>query len=210
MFQSVLNFVSSIIFAIAATFGINIGVEEPHYDVIERIGGAVEIRQYPKRVAAETTVETGKSDNPRGEAFRALAGYIFGANKARQNIDMTSPVEMSSSGAIIAMTTPVEVKASDKALVMRFFTPAKYSIEELPEPSDPRVKLIEIRPRTVAVLRFSTSTGDAAVSIYMADLLKALQSTTWQVSGAGTVFLYNPPWTLPFLRRNEVAVPVSK
>jgi hypothetical protein len=86
MFQSVLNFVSSIIFAIAATFGINIGVEEPHYDVIERIGGAVEIRQYPKRVAAETTVETGKSDNPRGEAFRALAGYIFGANKARQNM----------------------------------------------------------------------------------------------------------------------------
>jgi hypothetical protein len=210
MLQSALNFVSSIVFAIVATFGINMGVEQPHYELIERIDGAVEIRQYPKRIAAETTVKASKSDDPRGEAFRALAGYIFGANKARLNIDMTSPVEISSSGPKIAMTTPVEVKASDKALVMRFFMPAKYSREDLPEPSDPRVKLIEMPPTTVAVLRFSTSTGDAAVSIYLADLRKALQSTMWKVSGAATTLFYNPPWTLPFLRRNEVAVPVSK
>jgi hypothetical protein len=117
MLHAVLDFISSVAFAVAATFGINMGIERPHYDVIERIGDAVEIRQYQKRIAAETTVEANKSNNPRSEAFRAVAGYIFGANKGRQKIDMTAPVEISSSGDKIVMTTPVEVKSSDSGLV---------------------------------------------------------------------------------------------
>jgi hypothetical protein len=127
MLQSVRDFISSIVFAIAATFGINTGTEQPHYDVVERIGDAVEIRQYPKGIAAETTVEASKSDNPRGEAFRAIAGYIFGANKGGWKIDMTAPVEITSSAKKIAMTAPVEAQSSDKVLVMRFFMPAEYS-----------------------------------------------------------------------------------
>jgi hypothetical protein len=158
----------------------------------------------------ETTVEASKSDNPRGEAFRTIAGYIFGANKGREKIDMTAPVEIGSAGKKIAMTAPGEVKSSDGALVMRFFMPAKYSREQLPEPSDPRVKLIELPTTTVAVLRFSGSTDDAAVTIYTVMLMKALQSTNWKVAGRATAFFYNPPWTLPFLRTNEVAIPVAK
>jgi SOUL heme-binding protein len=210
MLHAVFNFISSVAFAVAATFGVNRGLERPHYDVIERIGDAVEIRQYSKRIAAETTVEASKSDNPRGEAFRVIAGYLFGANKGRQKIDMTAPVAITSSGQKIAMTAPVEVKSSDSGLVMRFFMPAKYSSEQLPEPSDPRVKLVELPPTTVAVLQFSGSTDDAAVTIYTVMLRKALQSTKWKVAGPATAFFYNPPWTLPFLRTNEVAVPVSK
>jgi effector-binding domain-containing protein len=210
MLQSVRDFISSVAFAVAATFGINRGIEQPHYDLIERIGDAVEIRQYPRRIAAETTVEASKSDNPRGEAFRAIAGYIFGANKGGRKIDMTSPVEITSSGKKIAMTAPVEVKSSDNSLVMRFFMPAEYSSEQLPEPSNPQVKVIELPPTTVAVLRFSGSTDDAAVAIQKVVLMKALQSTKWKVAGPATAFFYNPPWTLPFLRTNEVAVPVSK
>lgn len=160
MLPAVFDFISSVAFAVAATFGINRGIEQPHYEVIERIGDAVEIRQYSKRIAAETTVEASKSDNPRGEAFRAIAGYIFGANKGGRKIDMTSPVEITSLGAKIAMAAPVEVKSSDSGLVMRFFMPASYSSEQLPEPSDPRVKLIELPPTTVAVLQFSGSTDD--------------------------------------------------
>jgi hypothetical protein len=210
MLHAVLDFISSVGFAIAATFGFNSGIELPHYDVIERIGDAVEIRQYPRRIAAETTVNASKADNPRGKAFRVIAGYIFGANKGRQKIDMTAPVEINSVGKNIAMTAPVEVKSSDSGLVMRFFMPAKYSREQLPEPSDPRVKLIEMPPTTVAVLQFSGSTGDAAVAIHTVMLMKALQSTKWKVAGPATAFFYNPPWTLPFLRTNEVAVPVTE
>jgi hypothetical protein len=126
MLHAVLDFISSVGFAIAATFGFNSGIEQPHYDVIERIVDAVEIRQYPNRIAAETTVEASKSDDPRGEAFRTIAGYIFGANKGRQRIGMTAPVEINSAGKNIAMTAPVEVKSSHGGLVMQFFMPAKY------------------------------------------------------------------------------------
>jgi hypothetical protein len=210
MLQSALNFLSSVVFAVLSTFGINTGTEQPPYQVIERISAAVEIRQYPKRVAAETAVDANKSNNPRGEAFRIVAGYIFGANKGRQKIDMTSPVEVSSSGTKFAMTAPVEINKSDATLLMRFFMPAKYAGNELPEPSDPRVKLTEVPPITVAVLQFSGSTDDTAVLTRTLELRKALHGSKWKVAGPATAFFYNPPWTIPFLRRNEVLVPISQ
>jgi SOUL heme-binding protein len=209
MLHSILNFASSIAFVVGATFGINRWIEEPRYDVVEHIN-AVEIRQYRKRIAAETTVAAGGVKNVRGEAFRMLAGFIFGANKARQKIDMTSPVAVSSAGTKMEMTAPVAVDSSERGLTMRFFMPVEYSKERLPEPSDPRVTLVEMPPTTMAVLSFSGSTGDTAVAVQTAALMKALQQTTWKVSGPTVALLYNPPWTLPFFRRNEVAVPVSR
>jgi hypothetical protein len=120
---------------------------------------------------------------------------------------VASPFEISSSGEKIAMTALVEVKSLDSGLVMRFFMPAEYSREQLPEPSDSRVQLIELPPTTVAILQFSGSTRNAAVAIDTVGLMKALQSTKWRIAGPATAFFYNPPWTLPFLRTNEVAVP---
>lgn len=108
------------------------------------------------------------------------------------------------------MTAPVEVNTANNSLVMRFSMPSNYSKNELPEPSDPRVKLIELDPMTAAVLRFSGSTSDEAVSIRTTELMNAIQNAKWRASGAATAFFYNPPWTLLFLRRNEVAVPVLK
>ena len=184
--------------------------EQQRYEVIERIGKNIKIRQYPTRIVAETTVDASISDNPRGDAFRIVAAYIFGANKARQKIDMTAPVEIAKPSVTIPMTAPVEVNTANNVLIMRFFMPSRYSINNLPEPSDPRVKLIELEPMTAAVLQFSGSTTDAAVTSRTTELMTAIQNIKWRVSGAATAFFYNPPWTLPFLRRNEVAVPVSK
>jgi hypothetical protein len=206
----VFGFLSSIVGTVISVFGVNIGTEQPRYDVLERIGDNVEIRQYGPRVAAETIVDTSKSDNARGDAFRLIAGYIFGANKTSEKVAMTSPVEISSPGTKIAMTSPVEVNKSDGGLVMRFFMPSKSSIDQLPEPSDPRVKLTQIPSTTVAVLRFTGSTGDPAVTARTAELFSALHSTKWTVVGPATAFFYNPPWTIPFLRTNEVVIPVTK
>jgi hypothetical protein len=164
MLRSILDFISSVLFLVLSTFGINRGTEQPEYQVLERLGPQIEIRQYAPRIAAETTVDRGQSGNPRGEAFRIIAGYIFGANKPRLKIDMTSPVEIRTAGRKIAMTTPVEVDKSGSKLVMRFFMPVSYSIKDLSEPSGPRVRLVELPSMTVAVLRFSGSTGDSAVS----------------------------------------------
>jgi SOUL heme-binding protein len=210
MLQSLLNFLSSIAFFITSVFGVTMSTEQQHYDVIEKIGKNIEIRQYPTRIVAETTVDASKSDNPRGDAFRIVAAYIFGANKARQKIDMTTPVEIAKPSVKIPMTAPVEIDTANNAVVMRFFMPSNYSKDDLPDPSDPRVKLVELEPMTAAVFAFSGSTGDKAVSTRTAELMAAIQNTKWRASGASTAFFYNPPWTLPFFRRNEAAVPVSK
>lgn len=164
MFQSLINFVSSLAFAFVATFGINLGTNEPHYEVIEREGEKIEIRRYPIRIVAETTVDASQSDNPRREAFTRIAGYIFGANKGQRKIEMTSPVEINSLSEKIEMTAPVEVSGNKSVVVMRFFMPSNYSKSDLPEPMDPTVKLIELAPTTVAVLQFSGSTNPALVS----------------------------------------------
>ena len=184
--------------------------EQQRYAVIEKIGKNIEIRQYPTRIVAETTVDASKSDNPRGDAFRIIAAYIFGANKVRQKTDMTTPVEIAKPSVKIPMTAPVEIDTANNAVVMRFFMPSNYSKDDLPDPSDPRVNLVELEPMTAAVLAFSGSTGDKAVSTRTAELMAAIQNTKWRASGASTAFFYNPPWTLPFFRRNEAAVPVSK
>ena len=210
MLQSLLNFLSSIAFFVTSVFGVNMSTEQQRYEVIERIDENIEIRQYPTRIVAETTVDASKSNNPRGDAFRIVAAYIFGANKARQKIDMTAPVEIAKPSVTIPMTAPVEVNTANNILVMRFFMPSNYSTNNLPEPSDQRVKLIELEPMTAAVLVFSGSTSDAAVSTRATELMTAIHNTKWRVLGAATAFFYNPPWTLPFLRRNEVAVTVSR
>jgi hypothetical protein len=208
MLQSFLNFLWSTVFFITSTFGINMSTEQQRYDVIDKIGKNIEIRQYPTRIVAETTVDANSSTNPRGDAFRIVAAYIFGANKARQKIEMTAPVEIAKPSVKIPMTSPVEINTANNAIVMRFFMPSSYSKNDLPDPSDPRVKLVELEPITTAVLVFSGSTGDKAVSIRRTELMAAIQNTKWRASGPPTAFFYNPPWTLPFLRRNEVAVPV--
>jgi hypothetical protein len=208
--RSIMNFITSATFFMLSTFGINTRTEQPKYEVIEKINNSAEIRRYVPRIAAETTIDLTKSGNPRGEAFRIVATYIFGANKSKKKIDMTSPVEIRTAGEKIAMTAPVEVNKSEKRLAMRFFMPTQYTKEELPEPTDTRVRLVEIPSETAAVLRFTGSTDDAAISARTADLLKLLRGTNWKIDGTPTAFLYNPPWTIPFLRRNEIAVAVSK
>ena len=208
--RSILTFITSAMFFVLSTFGINTGTEQPKYEVIERIGKSVEIRRYAPRIAAEVAIDVSRSDNPRGEAFQIIAAYIFGANKGKKRIQMTSPVEVKKTGEKIAMTAPVEVNRSEKQLTMRFFMPAQYSKDELPEPTDSRVRLIDIPSETAAVLEFTGSTDDAAVSARTTELLKLLDGTRWKVAGLPTAFFYNPPWTIPFLRRNEVVVTVSK
>ena len=209
MLHSLLNFISSLLFAVVAIFGINIGTKEPRYDVVERVSANITIRRYPARVVAETTIDVSKSENPQKEAFQILAGYIFGANERRQNISMTAPVEIRAPGEKIAMTAPVELHTTQKFVVMRFFMPANYAAADLPDPADPRVKLIELASTTVAVSEFSGRSNPDVISLRAEALLAALQPTNWKPSGPPTVYVYNPPWTIPFLRRNEVVIPVS-
>ena len=211
MIESIIGFFGSILFGLLATFGVNAGTEGPKYVVVDRIRSNIEIRKYAPRIAAEYTVDSKSSDNPRSEGFRVIAGYIFGANKGSKRVEKTAPVEMQKMGSNkIAMTSPVEVNKSEQQMTMRFFMPAEYELSELPEPTNTRIKLIEIPEAVVAALTFSGSTGEKAIATETERLLKQIKSSKYKSTGEPTAYLYDPPWTMPFLRRNEVIVSVEK
>jgi len=194
-----------------SVFGDRSGYEEPRYTVVERLGEAIEIRTYAPRVAAEARVENEDLDDGRDAAFRLLFDYITGSNKTAAKIAMTVPVESTGGSEKIAMTTPVEsARAADNQVYMRFFLPAKFDRTTAPRPSDDRVKIIDVPGQTVAVLRFSGFGGEATVAEKKRDLQASFAATPWRPLSDSVVYFYDPPWTLPFFRRNEVVVPVGR
>jgi hypothetical protein len=192
-----------------SVFGIRSGYEQPPYSVLETLGGDVEIRGYGSRLAAETEVEAASEEDGRNAAFRILAAYIFGENQSREDVSMTAPVEVRQPATRVAMTAPVETTSSGGRVVMRFFMPSRFTRATLPEPDDPRVRIVEVPGETLAVLRFGGRSRAATVSERTGDLLRALSGSAWQGRGDPVALFYDPPWTIPFLRRNEVAVRVE-
>ncbi len=212
MFERVTTVVSQVAEAAAATVGVRTGTEEPQHTVEASLGG-VEIRCYGPRIAAETTVDASE-ERARNEGFRRLARYIFGANHGRAKIAMTAPVaqqQASAGGTKIAMTAPVsQEQSSEGAWVIRFFMPAEWTLDSLPTPDDGSVKLAAVPEQRFAVLRFTGARDPGAVATKTTELLETLKDTEYQVAGDPAAWFYDPPWTLPFLRRNEVVVPVTK
>jgi hypothetical protein len=181
---------------------------EPAYTIAARLG-TVEVRQYGARVAAETVV-AGDAEAARSPGFRRLFDYISGANGAGAKIAMTAPVAQDSRATQAAMTAPMaQAPDTEGGWRIRFYMPAGAALAALPQPTDPTVKLVPVPPETLAVLRFSGSASAEAVARRTGELVAALEGSAWRPAGAPVAWFYDPPWTLPPLRRNEVAVPVS-
>lgn len=190
-------------------FGIRSGYDEPRYSSLGRVGQDVEIRGYGSRLAAQAVVPVADRDEADNAAFRLLFDYISGANRKQAEIAMTVPVATETPAEKIAMTTPVETApAAGGQMAMRFFLPKAYSMENAPQPTDERVRLVEVPEQTMAVLRFSGFGGDEAVAERTQELLATLDGSAWKAAGEPIAMYYDPPWTIPFLRRNEVAVAV--
>ncbi|MDE8345372.1 MAG: heme-binding protein [Acidocella sp.] len=200
-----LKLLMALILSGCSVVGIRSGTEEPGYQTITRIG-PVEIRQYKPLLAASVTVP-GHEIAARSAGFRRLARFIFGANTTNTSINMTAPVAQSS--ATIAMTAPVAQAQAPGGWVISFYMPSTYTAETLPKPLDPGIYIHEIPGRTQAVIRFSGIPTANAVATARATLMRTLTGSAWVVNGQPTDWFYDPPWTLPFLRRNEVAVPVT-
>jgi hypothetical protein len=189
--------------SLVGVFGVRL-YEEPHYEVIDRIGDRTEVRRYASRLAAEAAPGT-PGEAGRQDAFRLLFAYIAGANRATAGsakIAMTVPVAVRGSERI-AMTVPVQTAATDGAVRMQFFLPGKYSIDTAPQPMDAHVRLVTIPEQTIAALRFSGSGSDAV------QRMAELKSSRWRPVEEPFVLYYDAPFTLPFRRRNEAAVVVT-
>ena len=184
-------------------------VEEPAFKQVLREGN-FELRDYPALVVAEVTV-TGDQKEAANAGFRLLAGYIFGGNKRRQSIATTAPVAQQAASEKIAMTAPVaQMQTSTGTWVVRFTMPSAYTLQTLPVPNDARVELRNIEPARFAVLRFSGLARPDDVEAKSNELLAQVTSHRLRAVGSVSLAQYNPPWTLWFMRRNEVMVEVER
>lgn len=204
--RPVLVLVAGTLLAGCSVFGIRSGYEQASYTVSDKLDDRVEIREYAARLAAETPLPAAGGEG-RDEAFRVLFDYITGANQGQARVAMTAPVEVGIPEQV-AMTAPVQTATSEDGDVMRFFLPTAYTLATAPKPTDPRVAIVEVPQATVAVLRFSGLWDEQAFEAREAELLDLLDGSPWRPVGSPTTMFYDPPWTLPFLRRNEVTVPV--
>ena len=198
--------------AIVVTGGIMAGpiasdVEQASYTVLQK-SGAVELRRYAPTLVAETTVagEQGKAIN---EGFKRIADYIFGNNTSSSAIAMTAPVLQQPSEKI-PMTAPVLQAPSGKGWQVQFVMPASYTLATLPKPNNPEVRLRKVGAHPVAAITFSGMADEEALREQTEALRAYLAEHHLRSAGAPVYAFYNPPWTLPFLRRNEVLIPITQ
>ena len=205
MLKSLFSLLYSLVLGGCNLFGIQ-SEESPAYDLLENYD-PVEIRSYRAYLVAQTE-DSGDYDNATESSFYRLFNYISGANQVQEKIAMTAPVTQEKSETI-SMTAPVFQEQAKQGWIMRFVLPSKYNLSTVPEPTDSRVQVIEVPARKVAVLRFSGFLNEKTVSRKKAELLDWLHSRKIKALSAPRSAGYNPPWTIPFLRRNEVQVDIE-
>jgi hypothetical protein len=188
-----------------AVCGVAMAIEEPKYSVLETFED-FEIRSYAPYVVAETAVQAD-FDQAGNDAFGILAGYIFGKNKGARKIEMTAPVTQAPTK--IAMTAPVTQTAGAGEVMVQFAMPREWTLETLPEPLDPRVKLREVPARKFAVIRYSGFWSERRYREHLEKLEAALKREGLYWRGEPVWARYNPPWTPWFLRRNEIWLEVG-
>jgi hypothetical protein len=187
-------------------------IEEPKFSLIEK-SDDFELRLYKPMIVAETYVD-GSLSEASSAGFRLIAGYIFGGNKSRQGfsperIAMTAPVTFEPSSQKLAMTAPVVVERKETRWRVHFVMPAGYTLDSLPIPNDSRVSLREIAEQRTAVIVFSGFAGEDKVKDKTAALFDWIRPRGLDATSSPQLARYNPPWTLPFLRRNEILIDIK-
>jgi hypothetical protein len=190
-----------------SVFGIRTA-EEPRHEVLVR-DGRMEIRSYAPCLTASITTP-GTFKGTQRESFTTLAGYIFGKNRSAAKMEMTAPVAMTAKSESIAMAAPVAMQeAEGNAWVMTFVIPSKFTLDTVPKPLDPRIQLQEKPGELLAVARYSGAFGEERGRRYEKELRGWLAAQgKYEAVGPARFSGYDPPWTLPFLKRDEVMIPV--
>lgn len=203
---------------------------QPSYEIEGRVG-ALEIRNYPGLVQAVTTVEASSWREGLDEGFRRLACYIFGGNRPRvagvsAALSGSSALERDAAiselpkealGEKLAMTSPVMAHGvpsmppgasatSHTAVTVAFVMPGGRAVEALPTPLDRRVRLRKLNVHRVAALRFSGVMDSERIRAKQRELLALVDQAGLKTRGQPLFAGYDPPTTLPALRRLEVWV----
>lgn len=184
-------------------------IEEPTYTVVATADD-YEVRRYDSYIVAEIDVD-GSMSQTGGTAFRALAGYIFGKNTSSEKMNMTAPVETQqvAEGERMQMTAPVESRQAADAperQTYAFVMERKYTMDTLPRPVDPRIRLVTRPERTMAVRKYTGGWSESRYAKERAALMTALDATGVATLGEPILARYDGPMTPWFMRRNEIMV----
>ncbi|KAJ7548379.1 hypothetical protein O6H91_07G009800 [Diphasiastrum complanatum] len=181
----------------------------------------------PNNVKAQSKDGDIADEDSKGEKIAMTAPVLMQegmatAHRDGQKIAMTAPVltsqgEANTEGERIEMTAPVLMHESDgktanenkTMMTMQFVLPSQYTVDSVPRPTDPRVSVKELPRRKYGVLTFSGIANDSLTEKKVQELRKTLQEAGYNITGEHILAQYNPPWTVPFLRTNEVLLPVD-
>lgn len=153
-----------------------------------------EIREYVSYNVAQTEIKSNL-EGSSGENFQTLADYIFGKNESKKEIPMTSPVIQFENGEYSAM---------------QFTMPSEYKLEDLPLPKNDKIELKKVPSKTLAVIKYSWGDSAEKRNENYQKLKNWIQSKDKYVMNGDPFYAgYNPPWTIPFLKRNEVLISVK-
>jgi hypothetical protein len=180
-------------------------IEEPKYEVL-RSDGPYEIRQYAPILIAETLVE-GDMDEASNKGFRRIADFIFGNNQAADSVPQ----------AKIAMTAPVTVEPLNYVQNMQsaeqwrinFVMPSQYSLASIPKPKNSAVILREVPSKRFVVLKYSGFNTASRVQSKAQETISWINNNNLKAIGTPQLSRYDPPWTLPMFRRNEIMIEIS-
>lgn len=182
-------------------------VEQAKYKVVEQHGN-IEIRDYNPMIIAEVDVSGSRKESIEA-GFRMIADYIFGNNLSTKKIKMTAPVIQQQSEKI-AMTAPVIQQAYGSKWKVRFVMPANYSLQTLPKPNNSSVRLKEVQSQSFVAIRFSGFSEEENLKKNTEELNGFIKQKKLKSLSSPIYAFYNPPWTLPFFRRNEVLIEVER
>ncbi|MDA9179635.1 heme-binding protein [Candidatus Pelagibacter ubique] len=161
--------------------------EEANYEVVKK-NEVYEIRKYSDRLA----IETGISNE--GNSFRKLFNYISGNNDKNEEIKMTTPV------------TQMQKKGN---MTMQFYLPSRFNKENIPSPSNPDVKILNIKGGYYAVIRYSGRASDKNFIKHKSILENELKKDNMIILSPPIKATYNGPFTLPMNRRNEAMFEIN-
>ena len=165
----------------------SISYEETNYEVVKQ-NNIYEIRKYPDRLVIETSISN------EGNSFRKLFNYISGNNEKNEEIKMTTPV------------TQMKKKGN---MTMQFYLPSKFNKENTPAPSNPDIKILNIKEGYYAVIRYSGRASDKNYTKHKNILENELKKDDILILSAAIKATYDGPFTLPLSRRNEAMFEIN-
>ena len=184
--------------------------DEPEFRLILK-EDKFEIREYIPKIIAQVEV-FGDFDDASSKGFKILADYIFGNNKSKNGnsrIEITAPVEMEPISQKINMAKPLLTQGRDNDWIISFIMPNEFTLETLPKPNNKSIKILSLPKEKYAVIVFSGLVRESSYLEKEKLLNQFIKEKKLKTSGEIKIARYNPPWTLPFFRRNELMIKIN-